>query len=124
MAPSDAVQLAGAATDASAHDIPLADAPNIRAAEIAATASRSLGVSAATTVKTTMPSSPMMTGILRLLMGVNPRRMSQSAIQPPPMLPTTPNANGIAATMPVFGMDMWRCISRYPGSQARYSQPM
>src|SRR3954468_10873949 len=101
MAPKDAVQLAGAATEASAQDMPLAEAPNISAAEMAATATTSLGVSAATTVNKTMPSRPAMTGILRLLMGEKPRRISQSAIQPPPMLPTTPNAKGIAATMPV-----------------------
>src|SRR5277367_609998 len=106
MAPRDAVQCAGAATDASAHDIPLADAPNISAAEIAATANVSLGVSAATTVNTTMPISPMMTGVLQLFTWENPRRINQSATHPPPMLPRTPNAKGIAATMPVFGIDM------------------
>src|SRR5580658_7698066 len=90
MAPRDAVQCAGAATDASAHDIPLADAPNISAAEIAATASVSLGVSAATTVNATMPSKPIIIGILRLFTWENPRRINQSAIHPPPMLPRTP----------------------------------
>ena len=106
------MQFAGAATDDSAQDIPLAAAPNISAAEIAATANMSLGVSAATTVKTTMPNSPIITGSLRLLTGEKPRRISQSAIHPPPILPRTPKANGIAATIPVLGIDIWRCSSR------------
>lgn len=38
-----------------------------------------------------------MTGILRLLIGETPHRISQSAIQPPPMLPTAPSAEGMAA---------------------------
>ena len=79
---------------------------------MAATARTLLAASAATTVKTTMPSRPMITGILRLFTGEKPRRTSQSAIQPPPILPTTPKANGMAATTPVFGIDMCRCISR------------
>jgi hypothetical protein len=73
---------------------------------------RIAGVLTATPVNTTMRRSPAMTGIFRLLMGAKPRRISKSAIPPPPMLPTTPSANGIAATMPVLGMDMCRCISR------------
>src|SRR5579875_2918670 len=112
MAPSEAVQCEGAATLASAQDMPLEHAPNITASEIAATAITLLGVSAATTVNSAIQRSPTMVGILRLETGEKPAAISRSAIQPPPMLPTTPKAKGIAATTPVRGIDICRSISK------------
>ena len=70
----------GTVFDRPAHDIPLAEAPNINAAEMAPIATTSLAVSAATTVKITMPIKPMITGTLRLFTGEKPRCISRSAI--------------------------------------------
>src|ERR1700722_5134225 len=106
MLPSEAVQLAGAATPPSDHDMPLAPPLQNTATEIAATAMKLLSVSAAIKVATAMPSSPHMIGILRLLTGLSPILVSQSVIAPKPTLPTTPKKNGIEATRPVARMLM------------------
>src|SRR5580700_2647785 len=63
MEPKDAVQWAGAATEARAKNT---------AAEIAITATTLLGVSAATKVNTAIATRPTMIGSLRELIGENP----------------------------------------------------
>src|SRR5438309_351978 len=112
MLPRDAVQLVGAATLASAHDMPLAPPAQNTAPEMQAMAITLLGVSAARKVNTAIPNRPTMTGTLRLLIGERPRCIKRSVTQPAPMLPTTPHAYGIDDTNPVVLMLMWRCISR------------
>src|SRR6202008_3053742 len=92
MEPKDAVQWAGAATEARAQDMPLAPPAKNTAAEIAVTATTLLGVSAATKVNTAIATRPMMIGSLRELIGENPPAISPSVTQPAPMLPTTPQA--------------------------------
>src|SRR6266403_335123 len=89
MEPKDAVQWAGAATEAKAHDMPLAPPAKKTAAEMAITATTLLGVSAATKVNTAIATRPTMTGSLRELIGENPPAISLSVTQPAPMLPTT-----------------------------------
>src|ERR1700758_4127333 len=98
MEPKDAVQWAGAATEARAHDMPLAPPAKKTAAEMAITATTLLGVSAATKVNAAIATRPTMIGSLRELIGENPPAISLSVIQPAPMLPTTPQAYGMAAT--------------------------
>ena len=89
---SAAVQWAGAATEARAHDMPLAPPAKKTAAEMAITATKLLGVSAATKVNPAIATRPTMIGSLRELIGENPPAISLSVIQPAPMLPTTPQA--------------------------------
>ena len=92
MEPKDAVQWAGAATEARAQDMPLAPPAKNTAAEIAITATTLLGVSAATKVNTAIATRPTIIGSLRELIGENPPAISLSVTQPAPMLPTTPQA--------------------------------
>jgi hypothetical protein len=82
MEPKDAVQWAGAATEARAQDMPLAPPAKNTAAEIAITATTLLGVSAATKVNTAIATRPMMIGSLRELIGENPPAISLSVTQP------------------------------------------
>src|SRR6266702_4609400 len=106
MLPSDAVQLVGAATLASAHDMPLAPPAQKTAPDMLAIAITLLGVSAARKVNTAIPHRPMMTGTLRLLIGDKPSCIRRSVNQPAPTLPTTPHAYGIEDTNPVVLMLM------------------
>jgi hypothetical protein len=62
MEPKDAVQWAGAATEARAHDMPLAPPAKNTAAEMAITATTLLGVSAATKMNTAIATRPTMIG--------------------------------------------------------------
>jgi len=71
-----------------------------------------LSVKVAASVNSAVPSKAIEAGYLRLRTGDRPRRTSTSANQPPTTLPTTPQANGMAAAMPVLRTLMCRSISR------------
>ena len=97
---------------ASDHEVPEEPKPKKMATDIEATATRLLGVSAATKVANPIIARPITVSSLRLPIAVKPRLVSRSASQPTRMLPTKPNRNGTEATKPVFGMLIWRWISR------------
>ena len=90
MAPSEAAYCGGAHAVASDQDVPLAKKPKNMVADMAATAIVLLGVRAATSVASAIAAVPATVGNLRLLMAEAPRASSRLAIQPPAMLPITP----------------------------------
>src|ERR1700720_3247559 len=81
MEPKEPCSEPGAATEARAHDMPLAPPAKETAPEITITATTLLGVSAATNVNAA------------IAIGESPLAITLSVPQPAPMLPTTPRAD-------------------------------